>query len=419
MKKMILLSVVLFLGLFMSCKNDTRNSDIRKPGEPKIKTENFLNYDYQLDVKSIAKVNHVKFLKEINSIFPVDTILKHFGRGVHNFYLALSIYKNGKPSRYMFVQDVGFMYGSVPENFREQYELSHSADKKKSVNSVFYNSFVDKNKIFETKLGQLTGKNVSSIKYFEIRLGIDKNKKVITSCSIKEIDLKKYLPVFDGKYNRNDFLSGGFTTIIGGLEALNGKITYPSEAKSNSVTGKVVVNAYIDEKGNVVGTQLFKGIGWGCDEAALKAVSEVKFHPSPSGKCQAIIPIDFELEYKPESYDLTNTQITFSPNPPKTGEKNKVFFNVVNVGQKAIPSKAFTNSLYIDNELVMASISKMKMNPNKSEGYFVSWTPKRIGKLNYIIYLDSKNELNESNRTNNVIKGQVEVKEGLWFNRNL
>lgn len=66
--------------------------------------------------------------------------------------------------------------------------------------------------------------------------------------------------------------------------------------------------------------------------------------------------------------------------------------------------------LNYDYELVMASISKMKMNPNKSEGYFVSWTPKRIGKLNYIIYLDSKNELNESNRTNNVIKGQVEVK---------
>lgn len=410
MRKMILLSIVLFLGLFVSCKNDTRNSDSRKPGKPKIKTENFLNYDYQLDVKSIAKLNNAKFLKEMNSIFPVDTILKHFGLGVHNFYLALSIFKNGKPSQYMFVQDVGFMYGSVPENFREQYELSYSADKKKSANSVFYNSFVDKNKIFETKLGQLTGKNVSSIKYFEIKIGINKNKNVITPWSIKEIDLNKYLPVFKGTYDRNDFLSGGFTTIIGGLETLNGKIAYPSEAKKNGVTGKVVVNAYIDEKGNVVGTQLFKGIGWGCDEAALKAVSEVKFHPSPSGKCQAIIPIDFELEYKPESYDLTNTQITFSPNPPKTGEKNKVFFNVVNVGQKAIPSKAFTNSLYIDNELVLASTSKRNVAPNKSGGYWVSWTPKRRGTLNYIIYLDSKNELKEANRTNNIIKGQVEVK---------
>ncbi|OIO24198.1 MAG: hypothetical protein AUJ54_00120 [Ignavibacteria bacterium CG1_02_37_35] len=410
MKKKILLSVVLFLGLFVSCKNDVETSPNKEVPKPKIKNESLLNYDYELGITSVAKVNNAKFLKEMNSIFPVDTVLKHFGYGVHNFYLALSIYKNGKPSRYTFVQDVGFMYGSVPEDFREQYELNHSSRKKKSANSVFYNSFVDKNTIFETKLGQLAGKNVSSIKYFEIRIGIDKNRKVITPWTIKEIDLKKYLPVFDGKYDRNDFLSGGFTTIIGGLEALNGKITYPSEAQKNGVTGKVVVNAYIDEKGNVVGAQLFKGIGWGCDEAALKAVSEVKFHPSPSGKCQAIIPIDFELEYKPENYDLTNTRITFSPIPPKVGEKNKVFFNVVNVGQKALPKKAFVNSLYIDNELVMASISKMKMNPNKSEGYFVSWTPKRIGKLNYIIYLDSKNELNESNRTNNVIKGQVEVK---------
>ena len=410
MKKMILLLAFLFLGIFLSCKNDERNATNKETAKQKTNKNSFLNYDYELDVKSVAKVNNAKFLKEMSSIFPVDTVLKHFGTGIHNFYLALSVYKNGTPSRYMFVQDVGFVYGSVPEDFREQYELNHSKDKKNRDNSIFYHAFADKNKIFETKLGQLDGKNVNSIKYFEIRVGIDKNKKVIAPWSINEIDLKKYLPVFNGKYDRNEFLSGGFTTIIGGIEAFNGKILYPSEAKENGVTGKVVVNAYVDEKGNVVGTQLFKGIGWGCDEAALKAVSEVKFHPSPSGKCQAIVPIDFELEYKTENYDITNTQITFSPSPPQIGEKNKVFFNVVNVGQKATPSKAFTNSLYIDNELVLASISKMKVAPNKSGGYWASWTPKRSGKLNYIIYLDSKNELRESNRTNNVIEGQVEVK---------
>jgi len=410
MNKNILVTAVLFLVFFMSCKNDERSSKDKETFRPKIKNETLLNYDYELDVKSIAKVNSIKFVKEMNSTFPVDTVLKHFGPGVHNFYLALSIFMNGKPSRFTFVQDVGFMYGGVPENYREQFELSHSADKIKSGNYVFYYSFEDQNKIFETKLGQLAGKNVSSIKYFEIRIGIDKNKKVISPWSIEEIDLKKYLPVFTGKYDRNDFLSGGFTSMVGGLEALSGKINYPSEAKTNGVTGKVVVNAYIDEKGNAVGTQLFKGIGWGCDEAALKAVSEVKFHPSPSGKCQAIIPIDFELEYKPENYDITSTKITFSPNPPKVGEKTKVFFNIVNVGQKALPNRAFMNSLYIDNELVFASVSSTNMAPNKIGGYWIDWTPKKAGNVNYIIYLDSKNELNEANRTNNVIKGQVKVK---------
>jgi len=407
----ILVTAVLSLVFFMSCKNDERSSTDKDTFKPKFKKETLLNYDYQMDVKSIAKVNNAKFQKEMNFVFPVDTILKEFGLGVHNFYLELSIFTNGNPSRYMFVQDVGFMYGSVPEDFREQFKLNHSADKKKSDNSVFYHSFVDQNKIFETKLGQLAGKNVSSIKYFEIKIGIDKNKKVSIPWSIEEIDLKKYLPVFNGKYNRNDFLSGGFTSMIGGLETLNGKIIYPSEAKSKGVTGKVVVNAYIDEKGTVVGTQLYKGIGSGCDEAALKAVSEVKFHPSPSGKCQAIIPIDFELEYEPENYDISSTQITFSPNPPKVGEKNKVFFNIVNVGKKTLPQKAFMNSLYIDNELVFASLSKTNMAPKKSGGYWVSWTPKRAGKLAYIIYLDVNNELKESNRTNNIIKGQVDIKQ--------
>lgn len=410
MKSLFLLTAILSFGLLNSCKNEGSNSVARETIKPKTKMESFLNFDYELDVKSTAMVNKVKFLKEMNSIFPVDTVLKYFGPGVHNFYLALSIFKNEEPSRFTFVQDLGFMYGGIPENYREQFQLNHSSNKQKRGNSVFYNSFIDQNKIFVTTFGQLNGKRVSTLKYFEIKIGMNKYQTMTAPWSIEELDLKKYLPVFNGKYDRNDFISGGFTTMIGGFEELSGKINYPSEAKLNGVTGKVVVNAYIDEKGNVVGTQLFKGIGWGCDEAALKAVSEVKFHPSPSGKCQAIIPIDFELEYKPENYDITSTKITFSPNQPKVGEKSKVFFNVVNVGQKVLPKRAFMNSLYIDDELVFASLSKMNMTPNKSGGYWVSWTPKRAGKLNYMIYLDSKNELNEANRANNIIKGQVEVK---------
>jgi TonB family protein len=86
---------------------------------------------------------------------------------------------------------------------------------------------------------------------------------------------------------------------IGGLAAIESKINYPVNAKANKIEGTVYVIAFIDEFGNVQNTTVLKGIGYGCDEAAQKAVQNTKFQPGYMHgipvKVQETINVEFRL----------------------------------------------------------------------------------------------------------------------------
>ena len=86
---------------------------------------------------------------------------------------------------------------------------------------------------------------------------------------------------------------------IGGIEGIQKKIEYPEIAKRAGLEGKVYVRAYVDETGNVIKAEVVKGLGGGCDEAALDAISKTKFNPGKQRgkpiKVQVTIPIIFRL----------------------------------------------------------------------------------------------------------------------------
>ncbi len=87
---------------------------------------------------------------------------------------------------------------------------------------------------------------------------------------------------------------------IGGIQAIQSKIVYPEIAKRAGVEGRVYVLAFVDEGGNVTDAKVQKGIGAGCDEAALDAVKKTKFKPGKQRgkavKVQVSIPIVFRLQ---------------------------------------------------------------------------------------------------------------------------
>jgi protein TonB len=87
---------------------------------------------------------------------------------------------------------------------------------------------------------------------------------------------------------------------IGGILGIQKKIVYPEIAKRAGVEGKVYVLAFVDESGTVTKAQIIKGIGAGCDEAALDAVLKTKFTPGKQRgkpvKVQVSIPILFKLQ---------------------------------------------------------------------------------------------------------------------------
>jgi periplasmic protein TonB len=87
--------------------------------------------------------------------------------------------------------------------------------------------------------------------------------------------------------------------LIGGLESIQRSVVYPEIAKKAGIEGRVFVQFVIDEKGNVVNPVVLRGIGGGCDEAALEAVKKAKFKPGKQRgravKVQYSIPIIFRL----------------------------------------------------------------------------------------------------------------------------
>lgn len=68
-------------------------------------------------------------------------------------------------------------------------------------------------------------------------------------------------------------------TPVGGFESIMRKISYPDMAQKTKTEGKVYVLIYVNEKGDVDDVKVVKGIGFGCDEEAVKAIKKTKFTP--------------------------------------------------------------------------------------------------------------------------------------------
>lgn len=87
---------------------------------------------------------------------------------------------------------------------------------------------------------------------------------------------------------------------VGGIMEIQKKIVYPEIAKRAGIEGRVFVKAYINENGLVDKAELIKGIGAGCDQAAMNAVINTKFVPGMQDgkpvKTQVAIPILFKLQ---------------------------------------------------------------------------------------------------------------------------
>lgn len=88
--------------------------------------------------------------------------------------------------------------------------------------------------------------------------------------------------------------------LIGGLASIQSKIKYPEIAKKAGVEGRVFVQFVVNTDGSVIDPVVVRGIGAGCDEEAVRAVSQAKFEPGRQrGKPVPVkmsLPITFKLK---------------------------------------------------------------------------------------------------------------------------
>lgn len=88
--------------------------------------------------------------------------------------------------------------------------------------------------------------------------------------------------------------------LIGGLDGLHRKVRYPEAAYRTGVEGRVYVQFVVDERGRVQNPELMRGIGAGCDEEAMRVISQARFEPGKVGgepvKVQHTLYIRFEIQ---------------------------------------------------------------------------------------------------------------------------
>lgn len=64
---------------------------------------------------------------------------------------------------------------------------------------------------------------------------------------------------------------------VGGMEAIYENMVYPEAARRAGVEGRVIIQFIVDENGQVQDPQVVRGIGGGCDEAAIEAIRSVEW----------------------------------------------------------------------------------------------------------------------------------------------
>ncbi|HLT48688.1 MAG TPA: energy transducer TonB [Rubricoccaceae bacterium] len=85
----------------------------------------------------------------------------------------------------------------------------------------------------------------------------------------------------------------------GGIEGLQRRIQYPEMARRAGIEGRVFVQFVVNEQGVPSDIRVVRGIGGGCDEAAVEAVRQSRFTPGLQRgrpvKVRMSLPVTFRL----------------------------------------------------------------------------------------------------------------------------
>ncbi|MCH8031929.1 MAG: energy transducer TonB [Bacteroidetes bacterium] len=88
--------------------------------------------------------------------------------------------------------------------------------------------------------------------------------------------------------------------LIGGLDGLQDRLEYPESCLSAGIEGRVFIQLLVSKEGRQSEVRVVRGIGGGCDEAAVRAVEWSRFIPGrDNGKPVRVrmsLPITFRLD---------------------------------------------------------------------------------------------------------------------------
>jgi TonB family protein len=143
---------------------------------------------------------------------------------------------------------------------------------------------------------------MDAVKKVKFSPGLKDGKTVDSQVAIPIVfklngDNHKVVPAKSGDY----YLSAEtMPEIIGGIQAVMNNIKYPESERKAGNQGKVVVQVYVDEEGNIYKSEVVKGVNPVLNQAALDAFKDIKFKPGTVGgkpvKVAVAVPVTFRLQ---------------------------------------------------------------------------------------------------------------------------
>ncbi len=95
---------------------------------------------------------------------------------------------------------------------------------------------------------------------------------------------------------------GGPRRIGGGVSApiltYSVEPEFSEEARKAKVAGNVLVNLYVDTKGNPTHVRVIRGVGMGLDEKAIEAVRQYKFKPAMENGKPVLVELNVEVNFQ-------------------------------------------------------------------------------------------------------------------------
>jgi len=85
---------------------------------------------------------------------------------------------------------------------------------------------------------------------------------------------------------------------VGGMKSIQNNLVYPEHALRYGLEGIVTLTARISSDGNVLSTEIIRGMGFGCSEAAQEAVKKIKFLPGENNDIPVESEVTLNIEFK-------------------------------------------------------------------------------------------------------------------------
>jgi TonB family protein len=119
-------------------------------------------------------------------------------------------------------------------------------------------------------------------------------------------------------------------------EKIGNLISYPAEARKKGISGRVFVEFVVQQDGTVADLKVIKGIGEGCDEEAMRAITEAGlWNPGKQRgqivKQRMVLPVSFSLADVPSASGSAKISLSV-----EASEQMKVEYQIKNDGSSKV-----------------------------------------------------------------------------------